>query len=50
MKDESNQGTDRAEREPESTRFSPTRMAAAGIGSAIILLVIMIIILLMGRM
>jgi hypothetical protein len=47
MKDESNPGADRSI--GEST-FSPNRMAAAGFGGAIVLLVLMIVVYLLGFM
>jgi hypothetical protein len=50
MKDESNPGADRSIGKSSSTRFSPTRMAAAGFGGAIVLLVVMVVVYLLGLM
>lgn len=50
MKDRPNPRARRAERESASRRFSPAQMAAAGLGGAIILIVVMIVIFLLGHM
>jgi hypothetical protein len=50
MKDESNPGADRSIGESSPTRLSPTRMAAAGLGGAIILIVLMMVVYLLGLM
>jgi hypothetical protein len=50
MSSESNQGADRSEREPKSSRFSTNEIVAAGVAGAIILLIVVIIVSLVGHM
>ena len=50
MKVESNPGADRSMGKSSPTRFSPTRLVAAGFGGAIILIILMIVIFLLGQM
>ena len=46
---ESNQGADRSEREPRSSRFSTKEIVAAAVAGAFILLIVVVAVRLLGH-